>query len=107
MQLLMGLRDVRFYTPEPYRWSTSPIFARLSNDLLGYYHAAVRGHGRHQLSIFGPTETKEIVDLLRTIVVAELGTQDCNSTLARVFDDARGARNGDYPVGLKLNPKPA
>lgn len=105
MQLLMVLRDVRYYTPVDYRWSTSPIFARVSNDLLGYCHTSIRGSGRNQFNIFSPAETTEIVDLLRTIVISELETQNCSSTLARVFDDARAAGNGDYPVGLKLNPK--
>ncbi|CAA9328549.1 MAG: hypothetical protein AVDCRST_MAG93-6082, partial [uncultured Chloroflexia bacterium] len=36
LQLFMVLRDVRYFTPEQYRWSTSPIFAQLSNGLLGY-----------------------------------------------------------------------
>ncbi len=105
LQMLTVLRDVRYYIPVDYRWSTSPIFARVSNDLLGYCHASIRGSGRHRFNVFNPSQTTEVVDLLKQVVLSELGTPDCGSTLARVFDDARAAGNGDYPVGLKLNPK--
>ncbi|MDQ3541167.1 MAG: hypothetical protein M3440_10795, partial [Chloroflexota bacterium] len=105
MQLLMVLRDVRYYTPDNYRWTTSPIFARVSNDLLGYCHAAIRGHGRHQLNIFSPEETTQVVDLLKQVVLSEVGSRDCSSALVRAFEDAQASRNGDYPAGLKLNPK--
>ncbi|CAA9318318.1 MAG: hypothetical protein AVDCRST_MAG93-5618 [uncultured Chloroflexia bacterium] len=105
LQLFMVLRDVRYYTPEQFRWSTSPIFAQLSNGLLGYCHPAIRGFGRNQLSIFSPSETAQIVDLMRQIVLSELGGRDCKLTLQRAFDDAQRSRIGDYSAGLKLNPK--
>ncbi len=104
LQLFMVVRDVRYYTPEQYRWSTSPIFARLSNDTLGYCHSAISGRGNHRLSVFSPAETAQIVELLRQIVLSELGDHGFNQALHRVFDDARKSRNGDYPAGLKLAP---
>ena len=104
LQLLMILRDVRYYTPEDVRWTSSPEFARLSNHILGFSHGSIRGRANNLLVQSG-RDALDIDNVLYMVAREELGEMNLKQAFREVFDIAASAANGDFPGGLKLTPQ--
>src|SRR5690606_20702217 len=51
MQMLMVLRDVRFYVPDEYRWSSSPIIGKFAVDAIGHLPDNMKPNGSNRLKL--------------------------------------------------------
>jgi hypothetical protein len=101
LQLHFLMRDVRFYINEDSRWSTSPIMARLSVQVLQYSHPGIRSNGRHSLQPVNGNYADALLDVLLEIV-SNRYPNDCPAALFTVLDDATKVQNGNYPDGFNI-----
>jgi len=105
LQLHLLIKDVRFFIPEDYRWTTSPLLGQLSVEELSYCHPSIRGSSRNKLQPNSSSVAEALLLVLKDIVANERRDAPGSDWFAGVLEDARLSQNGNYPSGLKLNPK--
>lgn len=104
-QFLMILRDVRFYIPEEFRWSTAPVMGRFLVDMLGGMPAGVRPRGSHGTGKADKGDQDRIYWQLVRILENETRGDDARASLRGAVEDAVRFGNGNFHAGLKLNPR--
>lgn len=105
MQLLMVLRDVRFYVPEAYRWSTSPLISKFAVDSIGHVPNGFRTSAGNRLRLEPGEQLKQLMERFHRMVEQECGDQDPAVFLREHIEDALALENGNFHSGLKLNPR--
>ena len=105
MQLLMVMRDVRFYVPEEYRWSSSPLVSKFSVEKVGYLPGEFRTQSGNQLKLPPGEQQNQLLDRFSRMVDQECGDSDPKSFLIERLTDAMALENGNFHAGLKLNPR--
>lgn len=105
MQLLMVLRDVRFYVPEEYRWSSSPIVGNYANSMMGYLPRNMRPNGRSRLKLQPGEELNQLMARFDRMVRQECGDVNPAQYMHQRLEDGLALENGNFHAGLKLNPK--
>lgn len=105
MQMLMVLRDVRFYVPEEYRWSTSPIIGQYSVNAVGHLPANMRPGGNNQLKLQQGEQLNQLMARFDRMVMQECGDTNPGDYVAQRLEDGLLLENGNFHAGLKLNPR--
>lgn len=105
MQLLMVLRDVRFYVPEEYRWSSSPIIGSFANSVIGYLPRNMRPSGKSRLRMQPGEQLSQLLARFDRMVQQECGDGDPARYVHQRLEDGLALENGNFHAGLKLNPK--
>lgn len=104
-QFLMVLRDIRFYTPDLYRWTTAPIIGQFLVETLGGLPAGIRPTGRHGSSTADRLDEERAYGHLARLLELEAGGANPHDLLHQAVSDAVEVGNGNFHAGLKLNPK--
>ena len=105
LQFLMVLKDVRFYTPEHYRWDRSPILGKFAADVLGGMPRTLRPSGNHGSANASRQDERRVYTYLERLLKQEAGEISLHAFLHRALEDGGIVGNGNYPAGLQLNPK--
>ena len=105
LQLLMVLRDVRFYVPEEYRWSTSPIVSKFSVDAIGWVPQGMFTSTGNRLRLPPGDEMRQLLGRFDRIVQHECGDMQPAAFLRERIEDGIRLENGNYHAGIKLNPR--
>lgn len=105
MQLLMVLRDVRFYVPEAYRWSTSPLIGKFAISSIGHMPDGFRTTASNRLRLEPGEQHNQLMDRFNRMVQQECGDSYPAIFLREHIEDALALENGNFHSGLKLNPR--
>jgi hypothetical protein len=105
MQLLMVLRDVRFYVPDEYRWSSSPIVSRYTVEAVGHIPANFRTRSDNRLKLQPGEQLNQLLARFDRMVQQECGTMEPGVFVTQRLEDGLALGNGNFHAGLKLNPK--
>lgn len=105
MQLLMVLRDVRFYIPEEFRWSSSPLISKYSVDTVGHLPEGFRTHRANLLRMEPGEAQNQLMARFERMLKRESGDNDPVTFLRERLDNGLALENGNFHAGLKLNPK--
>jgi DNA helicase-2/ATP-dependent DNA helicase PcrA len=105
MQLLMVLRDVRFYVPDEYRWSSSPIVSRYTVEAVGHIPANFRTRSDNRLKLQPGEQLNQLLARFDQMVQQECGTMEPGVFITQRLEDGLALGNGNFHAGLKLNPK--
>ena len=104
-QFLMVLRDVRFYIPEDFRWTSAPVMGRILVDTVGGVPAGIRPRGSHATGKASKPDEDRVYDQMVRLLELGAAGGDPRAFLNRAVDDAMRAGNGNFHAGLKLNPR--
>lgn len=105
MQLLMVLRDVRFYIPEEFRWSSSPLIGKFSVDSIGHIPEGFRTTPRNELRMDAGEQLNQLFARFENLVTQEAGDNDPVVFLRERLISGITLENGNFHSGLKLNPR--
>ncbi len=105
MQLLMVLRDVRFYVPDEYRWSSSPIVGKYVVDAIGHIPANFRTRGDNRLRMQPGEQLNQLLARFDRMVMQECGDGNPGHFIRQRLEDGLALENGNFHAGLKLNPR--
>lgn len=105
LQFLMVLRDIRFFIPDEYRWTTAPVIGRFMVDTLGGMPTGIRPYGRHGSAHGDKLDEERIYGHLTRLLEREATVEDQQVVLRRAVADALKIGNGSFHAGLKLNPR--
>ena len=105
MQLLMVLRDVRFYVPEDYRWSTSPIIGKFVVDAVGHLPGKMSPLGTNRLRMQPGEQLNQLMARFSRMVQQEAGDTNPGEFMKQRLEDGLQLGNGNFHAGLKLNPR--
>lgn len=105
MQLLMVLRDVRFYIPDQFRWSSSPLISKFAVDAIGYMPQGFRTSPSNLLRLDQGEQRNQVLSQFEQIVQQEAGDANAGRFLLHRLEDGLSLQNGNFHAGLKLNPK--
>jgi hypothetical protein len=106
MQMLMVLRDVRFYIPEEFRWSSSPLIGNYSVSTMGHLPTGFRTRPTNRLRMDPGEQLNQLMSRFDRIVQQECDNGDPARFLRERLVDALALENGNFHSGLKLNPRP-
>lgn len=105
MQLLMVLRDVRFYVPEEFRWSSSTLISKFSVSTVGYLPTGFRTLGNNRLKLDAGEQQNQLMSRFNRMILQECGDVEAAAFLHERLSDALALENGNFHSGLKLNPR--
>ncbi len=105
MQLLMVLRDVRFYIPEDFRWSSSTLVSMFSVNTMGHVPEGFRTHHSNKLRMGAGEEQNQLMARFDRMVNQECGESDPVTFLRERLNNGIALENGNFHAGLKLNPR--
>lgn len=105
MQLLMVLRDVRFYIPEEFRWSSSSIISKYAVNTMGHIPEGFRTHRSNQLQLEAGEVQNQLLARFDRMLKQESGESDAVGFLRERLDNGLALENGNFHAGLKLNPR--
>jgi hypothetical protein len=105
MQFAMVLQDVRFYVPEEFRWTSSPLLSSFMVSSLGWVPPGVRGNNRNQCASTNAEERRILFGRLDALLCQECGEDDVKAFLARRVAEAVQLGNGNFHAGIKINPR--
>ena len=107
MQFAMVLQDVRFYVPEEFRWTSSPLLSSFMVSSLGWVPPGVRGSNRNHCATTNEEEKRVLFGRLEALLCRECGEDDTRAFLAQRVADAVQLQNGNFHAGIKINPRVA
>ena len=105
MQLLMVLRDVRFYIPEEFRWSSSPLVSKFTVDAVGHLPNGFRTNQTNRLRMDAGEEMNQLMSRFDRMVRQECEDDNPGRFLIDRLTDGLALENGNFHAGLKLNPR--
>lgn len=105
MQLLMVLRDVRFYVPEEFRWSSSTLISKFSVSTVGYLPTGFRTLENNRLKLDAGEQQNQLMSRFNRMIQQECGDVEAAAFLHERLSDALALENGNFHSGLKLNPR--
>lgn len=105
MQLLMVLRDVRFYIPEEFRWSSSTLISKYAVNNIGHVPDGFRTSVKNKLRLDAGEQLNQLFARFDRMVKQEAGETDASTFLRERLTDGIALENGNFHAGLKLNPR--
>lgn len=105
MQLLMVLRDVRFYVPEEYRWSASPLVNKFCVDAIGFVPNGFQTKQASRLKLQQGEQMSQLLARFDRIIHQECGDVQPGVFLRERIEDGIRLENGNFHAGIKLNPR--
>lgn len=105
MQMLMVLRDVRFYVPDEYRWSSSPIIGKFAVDAIGHLPDNMKPNGGNRLKLQAGEQLNQLLARFDRMVSQECGDTNPGEYVKQRLEDGIKLENGNFHAGLKLNPR--
>ena len=105
MQFAMVLQDVRFYVPEEFRWTSSPLISKFMVTSLGWVPPGVRGNHWNRCSTGNEEEQRVLFGRMEALLARECEDANEKEFLARRVDEAILLQNGNFHAGIKINPR--
>lgn len=105
LQLMMVLRDVRFYVPDEYRWDSSPLVSKFAVDAIGYLPERLRSRPGNRLRMSPGDPLNQLLSRWEKMVEMECEETNAGRYLHDRISDAIGLENGNFHAGIKLNPR--